>query len=68
MMVEWIVRLCRRICIELLWLRVRASNRSARRFYRSMGFQQRGKFDAYYRDPDESAILMGMDLIPIKRD
>ncbi|GEM_PF-325696 len=68
MMVEWIVRLCRRIGIELLWLRVRASNRSARRFYRAMGFQQRGKFDAYYRDPDESAILMGMDLIPIKRD
>lgn len=61
-LVEWIVRLCRRIGIELLWLRVRASNRSARRFYRAMGFQQRGKFDGYYRDPDEPAILMGMDL------
>lgn len=64
MLVEWIVRLGRRIGIELLWLRVRASNRSARRFYRAMGFQQRGTFDGYYRDPDEPAILMAMDLEP----
>lgn len=48
----------------MLWLRVRASNRSARRFYRDMGFDQRGKFDRYYRNPAEPAILMAMDLIP----
>ncbi len=30
-LVEWIIRCCRKIGIELLWLRVRASNRSARR-------------------------------------
>lgn len=61
-LIEWIARRCRRMGIALLWLRVRASNRSARRFYRVMGFQQRGTFAGYYRDPDEPAILMGMDL------
>lgn len=61
-LVEWIIRRCRRMGVELLWLRVRASNRSARRFYRTMGFQQRGRFDGYYQDPDEAAILMATDL------
>jgi ribosomal-protein-alanine N-acetyltransferase len=64
MLVEWIVRRCRRDGIEMLWLRVRASNRSARRFYRVLGFQERGRFDGYYRDPDEPAVLMALDLTP----
>jgi len=63
-LLRWIVRLCRRNGTELLWLRVRVSNRSARRFYRTMGFVQRGQFSGYYRDPDETALLMGMDLPP----
>ncbi len=58
----WIIRRCQAIGIELLWLRVRASNRSARLFYRRLGFRQRGRFEGYYRDPDEPAILMAMDL------
>ena len=62
MLVEWIVRGCRREGVEMLWLRVRASNRSAQRFYRSMGFEPRGRFVGYYRDPDEPARLMAMDL------
>ena len=61
-LLEWIISRCRRGGIELLWLRVRASNRSARRFYRSMGFDQRGKFTGYYRDRDEAAVLMATDL------
>ncbi len=61
-LVEWIVRLCRRHGVPLLWLRVRASNRSARRFYRAMGFRRRGQFDGYYQAPDEPAVLMAMDL------
>ena len=61
-LMAWIIRRCQRIGVELLWLRVRASNRSARRFYRRLGFQQRGRFEGYYRDPDEPAILMAMDL------
>lgn len=50
-----------RIGIELLWLRMRASSRSARRFYRVMGFAECGRFASYYRDADEPAILMAMD-------
>lgn len=61
-LMAWIIRRCRRSGIELLWLRVRASNRSARRFYRVMGFAGRGKFAGFYRDPDEPAILMAMNL------
>ena len=61
-LLEWIIRRCRQLGIELLWLRVRASNRSARRFYHVMGFEQRGTFAGYYRDPDEPAVLMAMDL------
>jgi ribosomal-protein-alanine acetyltransferase len=61
-LVSWVVRICRRRGVPLLWLRVRASNRSARRFYQRMGFQQRGSFSGYYQDPNEPAILMAMDL------
>src|SRR4030042_4715922 len=53
--VERIVRLCRQRGVPLLWLRVRASNRGARRFYRLMGFSERGRFQGYYVDPDEPA-------------
>ena len=62
MLLERIIRRCRRSGIEMLWLRVRASNRSALRFYRVMGFEERGKFTGYYQDPGEPAILMAMDL------
>ncbi len=61
-LVQWIIRLCQRRGVPLLWLRVRASNRSARRFYRAMGFQPRGRFDRYYEEPGEPAVLMAMDL------
>lgn len=63
MLMAWVIRRCRRLGVEMLWLRVRASNRSARQFYRVMGFEERGKFAGYYRDPDEPAILMAMDLM-----
>jgi ribosomal protein S18 acetylase RimI-like enzyme len=61
-LLDMIVRLCRRHAVPLLWLRVRMSNRTARRFYHRLGFQLRGRFDHYYQDPDEPAILMAMDL------
>jgi len=60
--IERIVRLCRRRGIPLLWLRVRASNRGAQRFYRQMGFRVRGRFEGYYVEPDEPAIIMAMDV------
>jgi [ribosomal protein S18]-alanine N-acetyltransferase len=61
-LMRWIMDLCRQEGVPLLWLRVRASNRGARRFYRSLGFRQRGRFDGYYLDPDEPAIIMAMEV------
>ena len=61
-LLKWIIRVCRREGIPLLWLRVRASNEGARRFYEGLGFEQRGEFDRYYEDPDEPAIIMAMDV------
>jgi [ribosomal protein S18]-alanine N-acetyltransferase len=60
--IERIVSLCRRRGVPLLWLRVRASNRGARKFYRLMGFRERGRFQGYYEDPDESAVIMAMEV------
>lgn len=56
-----IISLCRRRGVPLLWLRVRASNRDAQRFYRKMGFRARGRFQGYYTDPDEPAVIMAME-------
>jgi ribosomal protein S18 acetylase RimI-like enzyme len=56
------MRLCRRRWVPLLWLQVRASNRGAQRFYRMMGFRVRGRFQGYYVDPDEPAVIMAMDV------
>lgn len=62
LLIERIVRLCRRRGVPLLWLRVRASNRGARQFYHLMGFRERGRFQGYYEDPDEPAVIMAMDV------
>ncbi len=61
-LIEWIIRHCRRQGVPLLWLRVRASNQAARRFYHRSGFRIRGRFEGYYQDPDEPAIIMAMDI------
>ena len=60
--IERIVRLARQRGVALLWLRVRASNRGAQRFYRQMGFEERGRFLGYYLDPDEPAVIMAVEL------
>ena len=49
---------CRAHRVPLVWLRVRASNRGARTFYRRCGFRTVGRFRAYYDRPHEDAILM----------
>ena len=49
---------CRRRGVVLLWLRVRASNRGARAFYRRCGFGAIGRFRGYYDEPREDAVLM----------
>jgi ribosomal-protein-alanine N-acetyltransferase len=47
---------------EFLFLEVRESNHSARRFYQKTGFQQTGVRKGYYRDPSEDAILYRLQL------
>jgi len=64
LLLTWVLRHCRRQGVSLLWLRVRASNRSARAFYRRLGFEARGRFGAYYREPDEAAIIMAREMAP----
>ncbi len=49
---------CRARGVLLVWLRVRASNREARTFYRRCGFRTVGRFRAYYDAPREDAVLM----------
>ena len=41
-------------------LEVRASNRAALGFYRSLGFGQTGRRPRYYTDPVEDAVLMSL--------
>ncbi len=53
-------RYCLRRGVALVWLRVRASNRSAREFYRRCGFRAVGRFRGYYDEPREDAILMAL--------
>jgi ribosomal-protein-alanine acetyltransferase len=43
-------------------LEVRASNRAALAFHRSVGFGKKGLRPRYYEDPIEDAVLMGLKL------
>ncbi len=45
-----------------LELEVRASNTAALRLYRRMGFATDGVRPGYYRNPEEEAVLMSLDL------
>ncbi len=58
-----VIRYARSAHVPLLWLRVRRSNAEAQKFYRAMGFETRGQFQAYYVDPDEPATIMAMDVL-----
>ena len=65
--------IARQLCADLLkWVRarhathasleVRVSNIPARALYESLGFQKNGVRRAYYRDPEEDALVMTMVL------
>ncbi len=56
--VEW----ARALRAERLMLEVRASNESALRLYTRHGFLQDGVRPGYYRNPDEDAILLSLQL------
>lgn len=40
-----------------IWLEVRESNQPARQLYEKHGFKETGKRRAYYRNPEEDAVL-----------
>ena len=44
--------------VSRVFLEVRESNEAAIAFYAKQGFSRMGRRPAYYRDPDEAAVLM----------
>jgi len=39
-------------------LEVRESNTRAKAFYRGLGFEEAGRREGYYRQPEEAAVVM----------
>ncbi|MEW6298208.1 MAG: ribosomal protein S18-alanine N-acetyltransferase [Thermodesulfobacteriota bacterium] len=62
LLVSFVVSVCQEVGVELLWLRVRASNGQAARFYEACGFVGRGEFRGYYDDPREDALIMAIEV------
>ena len=52
----------RRARVDRLFLEVRESNTPAISFYEKHAFRETGRRPGYYRDPDESAVLMMKEL------
>jgi ribosomal-protein-alanine N-acetyltransferase len=48
--------------VREMLLEVRASNKQAGDFYRSLGWSEAGRRPRYYADPEEDAVLMSMKL------
>ena len=51
-----------------LLLEVRVSNAAARALYERYGFRETGRRTAYYRDPEESAVLYTLQRELVGRD
>ena len=51
-----------RACTAMVQLEVRESNVAALRLYESLGFKEVGRRRAYYREPLEDALLLGISL------
>ena len=56
-MMQWLEKSCRTAGIQAVRLEVRASNRGAMRFYRSLGYRFLGKVAGYYDRREAAAIL-----------
>lgn len=56
------IRVGRSKGIGQIWLEVRPSNRRAKRLYERIGFETVGRRIRYYRDTNEDAILMSLNL------
>jgi [ribosomal protein S18]-alanine N-acetyltransferase len=48
--------------ITSVLLEVRPSNTAARRLYEKMGFSEAGRRPAYYREPQEDALLLKISI------
>jgi ribosomal-protein-alanine N-acetyltransferase len=57
-----LARELRAVGVRDLLLEVRASNRAALAFYRSLGFVETGHRPRYYADPIEDAVVMNLTL------
>jgi ribosomal-protein-alanine N-acetyltransferase len=49
--------------MEQVWLEVRTSNNTAKRIYKKLGFVAVGLRPMYYRDTNEDAIVMSLNLL-----
>lgn len=49
--------------VRTVHLEVRASNEAARRLYAAAGMSEAGHRRRYYRNPEEDAVLMHLDLV-----
>jgi len=58
------VQRARSLDATAIWLEVRESNQPARKLYEKHGFKETGKRRAYYRNPDEDAVLYSLHLLP----
>lgn len=52
--------------VQRFYLDVRISNYKARRLYEKVGFQEIGIRKQYYNNPDEDALVMGMEFNDIR--
>lgn len=62
LMTELIFELFLRRGVRLYYLEVRPSNSPARRLYEKLGFKELGLRKAYYHNPPEDALTMGLSV------
>jgi [ribosomal protein S18]-alanine N-acetyltransferase len=61
-LLEAVIAWCRQAHAQRLELEVRVSNAAAIALYERFGFARDGIRRSYYRDPEEDALLMGLEL------
>ncbi len=59
---EAVIEWCRRQGATSMELEVRAASNGARALYEELGFAVEGIRQGYYRDPEEDAVLMRLNL------
>ena len=57
-LVEELLKILRKDGSEAVFLEVRESNTRAKAFYRALRFEEAGRREGYYRQPEEAAVVM----------